>query len=62
MFGALKRSADQSFILADSSKFEQKAFLKLDEMRKEYCYITDSLLPEDLKKLYLENDIQIYNL
>ena len=53
--------SDRTFILADSSKFEQKAFLKLDEMRKEYCYITDSLLPEDLKKLYTENDIQIYN-
>ena len=57
----LLTASDQVFILADSSKFEQKAFLKLDEMRKEYCYITDSLLPEDLKKLYLENDIQIYN-
>lgn len=53
--------SDRTFILADSSKFEHKAFLKLDETRKEYCYITDSLLPEDLKKLYAENDIQIYN-
>lgn len=53
--------SDSVLILADSSKFEKKALLKLDSMRPEYNYLTDSLLPAELKKLYSENQIHIYN-
>jgi len=52
--------ADQVYILADSSKFETKALLKIDDMRTEYYYITDDLLSVGLKKLYRENDIKIF--
>lgn len=55
----LINSSDNIFILADSSKFEKKALLKLDEMKKEYVYITDELLPEELKKIYIENNMKI---
>lgn len=49
------RQCDQAFILADSSKFERKALYKVDDMRPEYTYITDSQLPEELVRLYEEN-------
>lgn len=54
------KSSDDIYILADSSKFEKKALLKLDDMKNEYIYVTDSSLPDELKKLYEENDIKIY--
>lgn len=53
-------SSDTIFILADSSKFEKKALLKLDSMKPYYNYITDSMLPTELKRLYEENNIKIY--
>ncbi len=48
------------YVLADSDKFEKKALLKLDDMKKEYHYITDSNLSDELERLYKENEIQIY--
>ncbi len=57
---ALLACADEIFILADSSKYEKKALLKLSDMKNEYIYITDSNLPQELKDLYKENDIKIY--
>lgn len=56
----LIRSSEDIYILADSSKFERRALLKIDSMNPNYCYITDSLLSEELKKLYKENHIKIY--
>ena len=56
----LLRRADQTFILADSSKFEKQALLKVDDMRREYTYVTDNALPAQLQTLYRENDIRIY--
>jgi len=53
--------SDNVYILADSSKFEKKALLKLDEMKPEYGYVTDSGLSAELKKLYQENQITIIN-
>ena len=47
--------ADSVYILADSSKFEKRALLKLDDMKEEYCYITDSNLAEEKVQLYREN-------
>lgn len=56
----LLKSADEVYVLADSSKFEKNALMKLDDMRESYTYITDGNLPDDLKKLYKENNIKIY--
>ncbi len=52
--------ADQVFVLADSSKFESRALLKIDDMRPEHYYVTDSLLTDELKNLYVENGMQIF--
>lgn len=53
--------SDSIFILADSSKYEKKALLKLDDMCPEYTYITDSQLSEKLKNIYAENNLRVYN-
>ncbi len=60
IFRTLLRCADEVFVLADSSKFEKKALLKVDEMNSDYCYITDSLLSESLVELYKENDKKVF--
>lgn len=52
--------SDEVFILADSSKYEKQALLKIDDMKKEYFYITDSSLNAETQKLYLENDLKIF--
>ncbi len=54
------KSSDEVFILADSSKFEKKALLKLDSMKPEYRYITDCNINSELKKLYKEHNINLY--
>lgn len=56
----LLRSADEVFILADSSKFEKTGLYKLSEMEKAYTYITDGNISTELLELYQENDITIY--
>lgn len=56
----LIKSADAVFVLADSSKLEKKALLKLDEMRGEYTYVTDGFVSSELKELYSENGINIF--
>lgn len=56
----LIRSSDEIYILADSSKFEKTGLLKLNNMKPEYVYITDSLLQGGIVKLYKENSIKIY--
>lgn len=53
------KNSDNIYILADSSKFEKRALLKLDDMKTEYHYVTDHLLTEELQKLYKENSIHI---
>lgn len=52
--------SDEVYILADSSKFETNALLKLADIDCGATYITDSLLSEELKKLYKENNINVY--
>ena len=54
------KSSDEIFILADSSKFEKKALLKIDDMKTEYRYITDCNINSELKKLYREHNINLY--
>ena len=56
----LGASSDSVFVLADSSKFEKRSLLKMDDMSPRYSYITDDGLPESLKALYRENGIQVY--
>lgn len=56
----IMKSSDEIFILADSSKFEKKALLKIDDMNTGYTYITDSDLPEELVQLYNENKLNLY--
>ena len=52
--------ADSVFVLADSSKFEKTALLKVADMNDEYTYITDDALSDDLAKLYAENGKAVY--
>lgn len=56
----LLRSADEIFVLADSSKFEKTGLYKVADMEKSFTYITDGNLPTELLELYRENDITIY--
>ena len=56
----LLRSADQVYILADSSKFEKTGLLKLDAMTPEYIYITDAALPQEAVSLYRENGLTVH--
>jgi len=57
---AILKCADEVFVLADSSKFEKSAILKLDDMKSEYTYVTDDKLPQGLDNLYKENEIKIF--
>ena len=54
------KNADNVYVLSDSSKFEKKALLKLDDMKNDFYYITDNNLPVGLEKLYRENNINIF--
>lgn len=54
------QNSSEIFVLADSSKFEKTALLKLTDMKSDYIYITDSNLPNELKELYKENGINIF--
>ena len=51
--------ADSVYILADSSKFEKRALLKLDDMKEEYFYITDSNLAKEKSQLYKESSRKV---
>ena len=48
-------SSAETFVLADSAKFEKKIGIRYCDMSKDFTYITDSSLPEELQKLYKEN-------
>lgn len=52
-------SADEIFVLADSSKFEKKALYKLTNTERTYKYVTDNELSVEIKELYKENGINI---
>ena len=54
------RSAETVYILADSSKFQKKALYKFSDMKREYIYITDDDLSEELADLYRKNNYCIY--
>jgi DeoR/GlpR family transcriptional regulator of sugar metabolism len=48
--------AEETYVVGDYSKFEKKALYKLDDMRDEYFYVTDSSFPEALRKIYELNE------
>lgn len=52
--------SNEVFVLADSTKFEKTALFKLDDMKSDYTYITDSSLAQNLKAIYEQNGIKIY--
>lgn len=52
-------SSDEIYILADSSKFEKKALLKVSDMKKEYTYVTDGNISEELKILYQKHNMNL---
>lgn len=56
----LIEASTQTFILADSSKFEKKALLKLSDFEEKFIFITDGSLSEELKKVYKGNNIRIF--
>lgn len=51
--------ADEVFVLADSSKFETNAGLKICDLSPAFTYLTDSNLPDGLVKNYEEHGIKI---
>lgn len=51
--------ADQVAVLADSSKFETEAALKICELNPAYTYITDEFLSPEIRTLYEEHSILI---
>jgi len=53
-------SADEVFILADSSKFEKKSLMKISEMNRNFHYVTDQGLSSAYVALYRENGYQIH--
>lgn len=53
------RNTDEVFILADSSKFESTASIKLCDLSTSFKIITDHELPDHIYSLYKKNDIQI---
>lgn len=51
--------AQEIFVLADSSKFERQAMLKICDLHQSYHYITDSSISIELKRLYSENGVNL---
>ncbi|REE83867.1 DeoR family transcriptional regulator [Paenibacillus taihuensis] len=58
---AFIQHADEVFILADSSKFETTAAIKLCDLLPSYRVITDSHFPDDLLQLYKKRGIQVHH-
>ena len=55
----LLECGDRVYVLADSSKFESRALLKLDDVKPEYVFVTDDRLSAELFDLYRENKIDV---
>ena len=52
--------ADEAIIMADSSKYEKNALIKLCDVDQRYTFITDSGLCDETYYLYKENQIHIF--
>ena len=51
--------ANEVVMVADSSKFEKSSLIKVSETNPKYIYISDSKLPDEIKEIYKNNDINI---
>ncbi len=56
---AMLEIADEVYILADSSKFESYAPLKICDLDTSYRYLTDTSLPENIFETYQKASISI---
>ena len=57
---AMYNNTDRVFCLADNSKFEKNALYKLSDISGKVTLISDNSLSNEIKRLYLENNIRIY--
>lgn len=51
----LSKIADQTFVLADSDKFNTRGMYKVLELDPDFIYITDSNIAPEVKKAFSEN-------
>jgi len=58
---AFMHNADEVFMLADHSKFEKTATIKLCDVTTSYKFITDSEMPAQVYERYRKHSIQIIN-
>lgn len=52
-------ASDEVIVVADSSKLERSALIKVSDMSPAFLYITDSGLPPEIKELYQSNEIKV---
>ena len=57
---AMCDNTDRVFCLADNSQFEKNALCKLSDISGKVTLISDNSLSNEIKRLYLENNIRIY--
>ncbi len=55
----LSERADAVYYLADSSKFETKALIKIDDVSENSPIITDTGLSDEIRRLYTQNGVKI---
>ena len=54
------KNADTVFVLADSTKLEKEALLRISTAKSEYQYISDSGVCTALRTLYKENGLALH--
>ena len=57
---AFLRHSKKAIVLADSTKFEKSAFMRICPVSPFHLYITDNEIKDSIKQLYKENGIHIY--
>lgn len=57
---AFMENADRTVFVADSTKFEKNAFVRICDMNQENVFATDADLSDDLYKAYREKNIKIF--
>lgn len=55
----LIRSAEQVVVLADSSKLEKHALLKICALNRDFLYLTDHLVSGEIRKSYREKGVRL---
>lgn len=59
MYRTVINRSDKVFVLADSDKLEGHATYMATDLSKDFVYITDSGVPEDIRKKYEENGFKL---